>query len=247
MATLGYRYRKIDNVIDELNLLKKLNKKEIFFIDQTFGISRKRLMQLCHWMIDEQLHFGWVCYSRVDVLDETCVAAMRQAGCHTIIFGVESASEKILTKYRKGYTKEQIQKAFRLCKKYKMRTVATFIMGLPEETEETAFETISFLKKLDCDFISLNIAVPRNNTLFRQEAIDAGIIREDMKIMDQSGSFIAMPTQTLSQDRVLALKRKAIMKFYLRPGYLIKRLAAVSSFQEFKEHCSEGWAMLKGM
>lgn len=247
MSTLGYRYREVENVIEELKTLKGLGKKEIFFIDQTFGINKKRTLDLCRRMKEEGFYLGWVCYSRVDLVNEEVIRGMKEAGCHTIIFGVESASEEILKKYQKGYNKTQIRDAFKLCKKYNIRTVATFILGLPEETEETANETIEFLKELDCDFASFNVAVPRMNTPLRQEAIKEGLITSDLEIMDQGGSSIAMPTRNLTMEQVQELKKKAIRGFYLRPSYLWRRLKGVSSLYELKEQVSEGLTLLKGI
>lgn len=247
MSTLGYRYREVEKVIEELRAIKKLEKKEIFFIDQTFGTNRKRTLDLCFRMKEEGFNFGWVCYSRVDLVSEEVVGAMKGAGCHTIMFGVESASEEILRKYRKGYDKTQIKETFRLCKKYNIRTVATFILGLPEETEETANETIEFLKEIDCDFASFNVAVPRMGTPLRLGAIRDGLVISDIAGMDQTGSTIAMPTKHLTRNQVYELKRKAIIGFYLRPFYLWKRLKGVATFYELKEQISEGWALLRGI
>ncbi len=247
MSTLGHKYRKAENVVDELRYLKKLGKKEIFFFDQTFAINKKRTFRLCGMMKDEGFDFGWVCYSRVDVVDEEILISMKQAGCHTIIFGVESASAKILKKYQKGYTKEQIKETFGLCKRHKIRTVATFIIGLPEDTEDTINETIDFLKEIDCDFASFNVAVPRMNTPLRQDAIKEGLINPELMIMDQTGSSIAMPTNYLTTEQVQRLKKKAIMDFYLRPSYLWNRLTKISSFYELKEQVYEGLALLRGI
>lgn len=247
MSTLGSRYRTVDNVIEELRFLKGLGKRELFIFDQTFGTNKKRALELCQRIKKEKLGFGWVCYSRVDIVDDGLLKAMKEAGCHTIMFGVESASEEILRKYQKGYNKAQIRDAFRLCRKYNVRTVATFILGLPEETEETANETIEFLKELDCDFASFNVAVPRMNTPLRQKAIREGLITSDLEIMDQGGVTIAMPTRSLTMEQVQDLKKKAIRGFYLRPSYLWKRLRGLSSFYELKEQVSEGLALLKGI
>lgn len=248
MSTLGSRHRNVENVIEEFKTLKKLGKKEIFIFDQTFGINKKRGLELCRRMKEEEFDFGWVCYSRVDVVTEELLKAMKDAGCHTVMFGVESASEEILRKYQKGYTKAQIREAFGLCKRYNIRTVATFVIGLPEETEETANETIEFLKEIDCDFASFNVAVPRMNTPLRQEAIREGLITSDLEIMDQTAqSSAAMPTKYLTKEQVLDLKKKAVKGFYLRPLYLWKRLKGISSVYELKEQVSEGWALLRSL
>lgn len=247
MSTLGYKCRSVGSVLEELSFLHRLGKKEIFFIDQTFGADRDRTLDICSRMAQEDFGFGWVCYSRVDIVTGDMLAAMKKAGCHTIIFGVESASEEILRKYRKGYTKAQIREAFRLCREYGIRTVATFILGLPEESEETVTETISFLKEIDCAFASFNVAVPRMGTPLRQEAIRQGLISSDLVTMDQTGTSIAMPTRSLTREQLRDLRSRAIREFYLRPSYLVKRLMGISTFYELKEQFYEGWSLLKDL
>lgn len=244
MATLGYRYRPVVNVMEELRYLKHLGIRELFFFDQSFGIKRERAMELCNNMASEGLTFGWVCYSRVDLIDQDLLTAMKKAGCHTIIFGVESASELILKQYRKGYTKQDILAAFRLCRASGIRTVATFILGLPEETRQTALETIDFLRNIDCDFASFNIAVPRAGTELRHNAIQEGLIKDTMTVMDQSGTTVAMASHHLSAGEIGELKHLALRTFYLRPSYLFRRLTAIRSWYELKEQVREGFHML---
>jgi anaerobic magnesium-protoporphyrin IX monomethyl ester cyclase len=245
MASLGYRYRPVDNVMEELRYLRKLGKRELFFIDQSFGVKKDRAIELCKRMAGEKLAFGWVCYSRVDLIDRELLDHMKRAGCHTIIFGVESASSMILERYQKGYTKEDILSTFRMCRENGVRTVATFIIGLPEETRQTAYETIKFLKIIDCDFASFNIAVPRAATGLRETAIKEGLASADMTMMDQSGTSIAMASHHLSSGEINDLKHLALRTFYLRPRYLLRRLAGIRSWYELCEQVREGFHMLR--
>jgi len=245
MASLGYRYRPVDNVMAELQYLKKIGINELFFIDQSFAVKRERALQLCEEMTGEKMQFGWVCYSRVDLIDRELLRVMKKAGCHTIIFGVESASSAILKSYHKGYTKKDILETFRLCRDEGVRTVATFILGLPEETLETAHETVEFLKSIDCDFASFNVAVPRAGTGLRQNAIRDGLIADTEEIMDQSGTTIAMPTHHLTAEQVRDLKTTALRRFYLRPSYLLRRLLGIRSIYELREQLYEGFSLLR--
>jgi len=247
MSSLGYKYRPVTDIIEELRLLRTLGRKEIFFIDQTFGANRKRALDLCGRMEQERFTFGWSCFTRVDLLTEELAAAMQGSGCHTVMLGVETASAAMLEAYGKGYTKARIQDAFRLCKTLGLRTVATFVLGLPEETEDTARETIAFARELDCDFASFNIAVPRMGTLLRQIAIQEGLIRPDIMMMDQAGSTITMPSRHLTKARLGELRKQAIQSFYLRPGYLWKRLIRISTLYELREQLFEGWALLSSL
>jgi len=247
MSKIGYKYRPVDNILEELRFLRKLGKKELFVMDQTFGVSKTRTLELCARMCDEGMNFGWACFSRVDLLTEELITAMQLAGCHTVMLGVETASPAMLIQYRKGYTKTQIREAFKLCKARRIRTVATFILGLPEETEETALETIAFSKELDCDFASFNVAVPRMGTSLRQDALRECLILPELETMDQTGASIAMPTRHLTKEQVKEIRNRAIMEFYLRPGYLWRRATGLKTFYELSEHLSEGWALLSSL
>ncbi len=246
MATLGYRYRQVEDVIGELDQLRKLGMREIFFADQSFGVMRDRAVGLCEEMIANGYGFGWVCFSRVDLLDRELLRLMKRAGCHTVILGVESASDDILSHYRKGYCREQIIAAFELCRETGIRTVATFIIGLPEETRETARNTIDFLKHLCCDFASFNMAVPRAGTPLREIAIESGLAASGVTCMDQTGTTIAMPSLHLTMEEIGALRREAIRAFYLRPGYLLRRIASIRSRYELFEQVREAFHLLVG-
>ncbi|MFQ5737463.1 MAG: B12-binding domain-containing radical SAM protein [Acidobacteriota bacterium] len=223
MSTLGWKIRPVSNVLEELDSLARLRVREIFFLDQTFGIGRERAQQLLSEMQRVGYGFGWLCFSRPDVVSDRLLLQMKAAGCHTVILGVESANQRILRAARKDYTREAIQEGFQLCARHGIRTVATVIIGLPEETEESFQETLALLRRLGPDFVSFNVAVPRMGTPLRQRALSLGLIESDFEIMDQSGHPVAMQTLTLSRARVAAMKQRALGEFYFNLGYLGER------------------------
>ena len=63
--------------------------------------------------------------------------------------------------------------------------------------------------------------------------------------MDQSGSEIAMPTRTLTKKDVLAYRRKAVAAFYLRPGYILRRLLSVRSLHDIGNYAKQAFALIK--
>jgi len=233
---LGFKYRRAVEVLDELRYIAKLGIKEIFFEDMSFGLPRGNVTRLCEGMIKENFKFGWICFSRVDIVDRELLSLMKESGCHTVMFGVESASEDILRIHNKGYNKKQIMDAFRICRKLNIRTVATFILGLPEETRKTCVETIRFAKELGCDYASFNMAVPRPGTELRRIALRKGLIKNGETEFDHSGAFSAMPSDYLSREELTDLKRMAVRQFYLRPSYILRRLAGIRSFTDLAEH-----------
>jgi anaerobic magnesium-protoporphyrin IX monomethyl ester cyclase len=243
MSGLGSKFRSVDNVMEELRLLKSMGVRDIFFIDQTWGVRRQRNREICEAMIEEKLGLGWVTFTRADILKAEDLALWAKAGCHTLMMGVESASPEMLKAYRKGYKAEQVASGLQMVRDAGIRTVGTFILGLPEDTTESIEATVQLACDLPLDFASFSVAVPRFGTGLRAQAKAAGLIG-DLRVMDQSGETVAMATNTLSRDEVMKLKRQAVKAFYLRPSYLMRRLTTVGSVRELVAQAEEGLALL---
>jgi anaerobic magnesium-protoporphyrin IX monomethyl ester cyclase len=93
-----------------------------------------------------------------------------------------------------------VRAGFARAKRHGLRTVGTFIIGLPEETEESIRRSLDLALELELDFMSLNMAVPRFGTPFRARAIELGLVDEDDLVMDQGGADAKLPTQALDRD-----------------------------------------------
>ena len=244
MGKLGYKVRSVENVLDELETLAHMGFREIYFNDQTFGALRERTLALCEGMNEKQLRFGWQAWTRVDLVDEQLLKLMQAAGCHTLLFGVESGNENTLKSQNKGYSSERVRRAFSLCRQVGIRTLATFIVGLPGETEADIHNTIRFALELDPDYASFNVLVPRAATDTRKEAIEKGWIEKGHLSLDQSGTYPIMGNEFLNAADVWRLKNEAIRKFYGRPGYWWHRLKNITTFYELRRNLINGWALL---
>ena len=243
IGTLGFQTRPVVDVLEEVDALRERGVRELFFLDQTFGVVRERALELCEEFATRGL--SWTAYTRPDTATDELLAAMHRGGCHTVIMGVESADDGLLASYRKGYRSSAIEGAFRRAKTHGLRTVGTFIIGLPEETEDSLERTLALALELDMDFMSLNMAVPRFGTRFRQRALELGLARPDELIMDQGGAEAFLPTRTLDRASVLRLKKRMVRRFYLRPSYLWRRLRGASSLYELGAQAREGLALLR--
>ncbi|MFC1854001.1 B12-binding domain-containing radical SAM protein [candidate division CSSED10-310 bacterium] len=247
MNTLGFRQRTVDNVIEELRAYRNAGVREIYFTDQTFGASKKRLFEVCHKMIALKLKLNWLCFSRVDLIDAETLSLMKKAGCHTILFGVETATQEILDRYRKGITLNQIEKAFQLCQAMGIRTVGTFILGLPGETEKSCQDTIKFALRLKCDYASFNVPVPRVGTSFRAEAIQQGWTSEKLEPMCQAYTYPVLGTDSLPREKIWRLRNKAISEFYLRPSYILRHFFRIRNYFQLETHLRGFYFMIRGM
>jgi len=247
MSQLGFRTRPVAEVLQELRYLKRLGISYLYFSDQTFFAVSEHSEELLQAMIDEQLNFNWCCFSRVDRLDERKLTLMKRAGCNVVMFGVEWADDALNAHYRKGYQVDQVRSTFALARKVGLRTLGTFLLGVPGETEDSILQTINLALELEADYASFNVAVPRARTAFREEALSRELVAPDPVVMDQSGAGPGMGTGAVSASRVHALKRRAYLRFYFRPTYLWRRLRGIGSLVELKTHVLEASHILKGL
>jgi len=242
ISTLGHSTRPIEDVLEEVDALVASGTTELFVADQTFGVRRDRALELSSAFAERDL--SWTAFTRPDLADDELLGAMRAGGCHTLIMGVESADDAVLEACRKGYASASVKGAFERARAHGLRTVGTFVVGLPDETEGSLERTLDLALELDLDFMSLNVAVPRFGTPFRGDVIAAGMVDAHELVMDQSGATVAMPTNSLSKEEVERFKRRMIRRFYLRPSWLMRRLRDASGPRELFAQAREGLALL---
>jgi len=233
-------------VFKELQYIYSLGIKELFIKDQSFGADRARTIKLCAGMIEKNYNFSWSCFMRTDCIDNELLIKMKESGCHTIMLGVESANEDILKKYKKGINKQNIMHAFKLCKDIGINTMATFMLGFPEDNKESILETIDFAINLDCDFASFNIFAPKLPTpIWKSLGSKYSADKEAIPAMDQSGIAEICSAGRLSRKDLSKLRRIAVKSFYLRPSYIIKRLLKISSLVELHALIKNGFFLIK--
>jgi len=242
----SFRERELDNVIEELEYVKKIGVKEIYFRDYTFTVNNEYVKELCRKMIDKKLDLTWVTSTRADLLDKETVLLMKEAGCHTIQIGVESGNDKVLKDFDKSVDKKKLTEGFKFCRKYGIRTLAHFILGLPGETRETVEDTIKFAKELKCDYASFNIFIPIFGTDARETVIEKGWLKStELSHLDSSSDDLTVETPWLSGKDLTKLRKKAIISFYMRPGYILRMIASTRSLGNLKEYAKNAWALVK--
>jgi radical SAM superfamily enzyme YgiQ (UPF0313 family) len=161
------RVRSPENVVSEIEHVIKVKKPEKFmFSDETFTLNKNHVNRICDLLIEKKLYkeINWGSTTRVDVISFELLDKMKSAGCYEIQFGVESGNEQVLRAIRKNIHMDQASKAINLAKKVGLHTEAAFILGHPNETFDTAYDTINFAAELNPDILQLGIMVPYPGT-----------------------------------------------------------------------------------
>lgn len=160
---IGRKFRVVSplRVIEEIkHLVDEYHVKFVDFVDASFTTNRHRVKEICDLMKEEGLNVTWRCSSRVDLVTEKLLDMMSEAGCVSIFYGVESGVEEILNRTGKRTPVEKIKNAFKWSKERNIKTTASYIVGLPGETMETALKTLNLIRELESDEISPGIFYP---------------------------------------------------------------------------------------
>lgn len=218
------RMRSVDKILDEMEyLVNEMGIETIAFMDDTFTISKKRVIELCEGIEERKIDVMWGCTSRVDSLNKELLRRMKKAGCITVFMGVESADQQMLDTVNKQTTIEKIKDAFEVSRQEKIRTIASVVLGMPGDTHESIKNTINFVKELNPSYAIFSLATPYPGTRFYQQTLEKDLI----KVKDWSKYTLISPileTVDCSMEELKKLQATAFKKFYLRPMYLIRQV-----------------------
>jgi len=129
------RFRSPQAVLQEMTLLNRRHGLTYFsFRDDTFTANRGRILSLMEGIQGSGLHPLWNCQSRVNLVDEDRLVAMKRAGCEFMQFGVEHASPEVLKLLDKGTNLKQVDNALSLVRRVGMNLGIYLITGIPGET-----------------------------------------------------------------------------------------------------------------
>ncbi|HEY6994418.1 MAG TPA: radical SAM protein [Xanthobacteraceae bacterium] len=233
MTTL--RTRSAESVVEEIEYLNKTyGVREIQFYDDTFTVMKKNVMRFCELMAAKNLNVSWAAFVRADCFSEEMAHAMKKAGCHQILIGVESGSDIILKNIRKPIDRERTADAIKIARAAGLESRASFIFGSMGETVETMQETLDFSMQLDPDIAQYNVCTPYPGTQMYRWAKENGyLVSEEWGDFELSTFMMKLPTCT-DQD-VYRYYKNAHKQFYMRPKMILRRLRKVSRLSHIRD------------
>jgi radical SAM superfamily enzyme YgiQ (UPF0313 family) len=203
MVGSKFRTRSVSLIMDEIQELLGLGFEQINFADDFFTVNKKRVKQICSEIKARGLNFGWSIFARADSVDFDLMQTMKDAGCHTVLFGIESGNQEILNTVRKRIKVEQIKKAVEISKAAGFRVFGSFIVGLPGETKETLMDSHNLATELDIlygyHFLS---PFPGTTLMEHIDEYDLEILTRDWTKFDANQAIVK--TSSLNPEDIIA-------------------------------------------
>ena len=184
----GIRFIPVPIVMKRIDyFVKKYNVGFIRIVDENFGSSNKWLLEFITEIKKRDLLWS-VGGMRVSTITSEMIGKMKDAGCSSILFGMETGSTKMLEVMEKVTTVEQNKNAVKWMAENDMFTVVQLILGMPGETQETIDETIEFANyyveqspKTDPNSFSINFAQALPGTPLYEAARSKGQIGQSLE------------------------------------------------------------------
>jgi anaerobic magnesium-protoporphyrin IX monomethyl ester cyclase len=156
----NFRARSAENVVDELCEIARLGYDWVWFSDDCFTLSTRRVLDVCKGIKDRNLDLKWECLSRVDTFNVDIASAMISAGCRRVFFGIESGDDGILREMRKQISVSDVRRGVGVAVKAGLEAAGFFIVGYPGEDDSTILKTVKFATELPLDYVSFSLPYP---------------------------------------------------------------------------------------
>ncbi len=189
IASKSFRARTVENVLDEIQfLIDTYGIREIVFYDDNILFDRKRAEQIFQGMIDRKFNIK---FKPVNVavyrLDEKMLDLMKEAGCTTMIFAIESANDRVLKEIMgKPLSIKKVRGIVEYAKSLNFKCAGLYVIGNPGETWDEIRNTIGFAESLDI-YSHFSIATPLPKTRLYRQVKEMNLLVSDFSFASNAG------------------------------------------------------------
>jgi radical SAM superfamily enzyme YgiQ (UPF0313 family) len=212
------RTRSPENVMKELLEITQYHNRKpvnVMFADPHFMGNPKQVDRLCDLMMQHDLNMEFCALVRADAMaaHPEIVKKMCQVGIRRFEMGIESPNTKDLKSTKKGTTSKVHGEAVKNIRKNGGRAGGTFVIGLPDQTEEEIRLFPAYAKEIGLTGAAFGIATPFPSTDFYKEMNAQGLIFEtNWDNFDEMHSVYT--TKHMSKEKIEEMATYCMAKFW---------------------------------
>jgi anaerobic magnesium-protoporphyrin IX monomethyl ester cyclase len=235
-----WRSRSAEHVVEEFKHLEALGYGAVYFVDDHFLLKPKRIEGICKGIVEAGVKIEWGVEGRVDSVAQHLFPAMAKAHCRTIMFGVESGSQRVLDRLKKEQTLAEIETAVNNAKDAGIEIVhGFFVVGNPDETVEDMRATFDFAARLRLDTFAFNRLCVYRGTPLWQEYVKRGLVddRTDWYKYFKCSEIdpTCLPGEVINRERTAGFRRLFRYKIRHHPMQTVRLLRRFSRFMRLRD------------
>lgn len=145
----AYRHRPLDDLFEEMEYMIDRYKLDGFYlVDDLLMLSEKKIGGFCEGILSRGLKIQYSCSGRVNTVTPEIARLLRESGCISIYYGLESGNQKILDSMSKKTTLQQIHEAVKLTRENGIFCQYGVMFGQPGEDESTLRDSVQLIKDI---------------------------------------------------------------------------------------------------
>jgi len=213
------RFREPEHIVAEMRHgIDRYGFRSFKFRDPLFGLDRQRALRLTELIGTLPRKIQFSIESRIDLLRPDTLRALRAVGLTAITVGIETPHEDTLRNYKRVPVNDDKQRDFvDLCRRLGIRTAAGFMIGFPDDTEQSINRVLAYARGLNPTYANFNIVTPYPGTEFFAQCKDQ-VAEFDFSKYDVYHAVLKY--RHLTPERVEELHGRCFERFYFRMRYL---------------------------
>lgn len=223
-----HRVRPIETFLTEVKcLMENYGVDCIYFADELFGINKADLHYQCNAFIESGLGFKWVAQTRIGCFDQEDFNLMKKAGCIAVDFGIETGSPSMLKTIKKNIPYEKIKETFEYCQNADIVSLANFIIGFPDETEEQLRDTIKMAMDIPSTQRTFFFFMPGPGSELYEKLVEEGRYTPPKTFKEYTNvKFFYSPEPNFS--KIPSKELKVVRSYFLWKGFSRKYFSTTS-------------------
>lgn len=144
-----HKYKPIGLVLKELQCLVEMGYRQIHFIDNNFALDGGYARSLIAELRANRTRVDWSVMTRLDLVSPELLHSMREAGCESVLYGIESADDDTLRAVQKRYTScRSPSEVLRWHTDVGVQARFYFLVNLPVDTRQGMDNTLRTASRL---------------------------------------------------------------------------------------------------
>lgn len=204
------RYASVDRIIDHVRyLVEKYHMNVLTIYDDQLLMNKERAKEIFRRLADSRNdrnnNLRIECPNGLSVafIDDELAYLMKNAGMDTIVLAIEHGSEYMLRKViHKPLNLKMVKPVLKSLRKNELFINVFFVIGIPGEKEEHREETMKFIRDMEFDWCSFNLATPLRGSQLYDICVKNGYIPGNLKIGDIEDKKYIIKTPDLDPDYI---------------------------------------------
>ncbi len=205
-----------------LQIHMRYGANEIAFVDDDFVVGRDWIHDFCGELRSRGNPVTWTAYVRASQVDEGIFAAMKAAGCHQVLIGMEVLDNDMLRALSKDLTVASSAEAVRAAHSADIGVIGLFMAGIPNSTPGSVLSTVEHALQQQVDVAVFSLYRPPPGS----EAYDAlgWGPREYMDCFKKQKEAVYVPEGWRDLRHVEQVYAEAYRRFYTDPRFVKRAL-----------------------